>query len=140
MHNKRIHNKIGFGEMLTKALMNTINTLFLILGIVTVFLVITTILDHNLNLTHYSQSILNGFIEMTQGLKYISILEIPLKLKAILSVMIISFGGLSVHMQIFSILSDTKIKYLPFLTARVMHAFISSFLVFILFDFWTYLL
>ena len=77
---------------------------------------------------------------MTQGLKYISILEIPLKLKAILSVMIISFGGLSVHMQIFSILSDTKIKYLPFLTARVMHAFISSFLVFILFDFWTYLL
>ena len=54
--------------------------------------------------------------------------------------MIISFGGLSVHMQIFSILSDTKIKYLPFLTARVMHAFISSFLVFILFDFWTYLL
>lgn len=138
MHNKRIHNEVRFGEMLTKALMNTINTLFLILGIVTVFLVVTTIIDHNLNITHYSQSILNGFVEMTQGLKYISILEIPLKLKAILSVMILSFGGLSVHMQIFSILSDTKIKYLPFLTARILHAFISSFLLFLSFDLWTY--
>lgn len=140
MHNKRIHQEKNFGEMISKALMNTINTLLMILGIVTLFLVVTTILDHTLSLGKYGQSILNGFIEMTQGLKYVSILDIPLKLKAILSVMIISFGGLSVHMQIFSILSDTKIKYLPFLTARILHAFISSFLLFLLFDIWTYLL
>ena len=73
---------------------------------------------------------------MTQGLKYVSIQEIPLKLKCIISTMIISFGGLSVHMQIISILSDTKIKYLPFLTARIIHSLISSLLVFFLFDWW----
>ena len=79
---------------------------------------------------------MNGFVEMTQGLKYISLLEIPLKLKTILSTMIISFGGFSVHMQTISILSDTQIKYLPFLTARLLHAIISSFIVFLIFDYW----
>lgn len=136
MHYKRIENKLSFGEILTKALINSIDTLLLILGVVTMFLVITTIIDANLNLTNYHQAILNGFVEMTQGLKYISMLEIPLKLKAVLSTLIISFGGLSVHTQVMSILSDTKVKYLPFLTARIIHASISAIIVFFIFDIW----
>lgn len=140
MHNKRVNNQKGFGSILTDALVNTINTLLLILGVVTFFLVITTIVDHNINLNSYYQSILNGFFEMTQGLKYIGNENVPLKIKAIISTMIISFGGLSSHMQVMSILSDTKIKYLPFLTARVLHAFISAILIYFLFDVWMYLI
>ena len=132
----RIKNGKKFGEIVTNALLNSINTLILILGVITMFLVITTIIDNNININSFHQSILNGFIEMTQGLKYVSIQEVPLKLKCIISTMIISFGGLSVHMQIISILSDTKIKYLPFLTARIIHALISSLLVFFIFDWW----
>ena len=132
----RIKNGKKFGEIITNALLNSINTLILILGVITMFLVITTIIDNNININSFHQSILNGFIEMTQGLKYVSIQKVPLKLKCIISTMIISFGGLSVHMQIISILSDTKIKYLPFLTARIIHALISSLLVFFIFDWW----
>lgn len=112
------------------------NTLLLILGVITFFLIITQVIDNNLNINTYYQAILNGFFEMTQGLKYISLLEIPLKLKSTLSTMIISFGGLSVHMQVISILSDTNIKYLPFLVGRIIQALIASFLVYILFDLW----
>ncbi len=136
MHNKRINNDLTFGQIITNSLINSINTLLLILGVITMFLIITQVIDNNLNLSNYVQTILNGFVEMTQGLKYISLLDIPLKLKSILSTMIISFGGLSVHMQIISILSDTKIKYLPFFVARILHATISAILVFIIFDFW----
>lgn len=136
MHNKRISNDLNFGEIITNSLLNSINTLLLILGVVTMFLVVTTVINNNIKLDNYYKSILNGFFEMTQGLKYVSILNIPLKLKSILSVIIISFGGLSVHMQIISILSDTKIKYFPFFTARILHSFISSVLVFLLFDWW----
>ena len=136
MHKKRIQNNQSFDKIMTNSLLNSINTLLLILGVITVFLVITTIIDNNLNLNSYYQSVLNGFFEMTQGLKYISILNIPLKLKAVLSTMIISFGGFSVHMQMMSILSDTKISYFPFLTARLLHAAIASMLVYFLFDFW----
>ena len=137
MHQKRIHNEKTFGQMITSALTNSIQTLLLILGTVTMFLVITTIIDNNLNLNALYQSTLNGFIEMTQGLKYVSMLSIPLKIKSVLTVMILSFGGFSVHMQVISIISDTKIKYLPFLTARILHSAIAGILVFLLFDFWT---
>ena len=136
MHKKRISNKESFGEIITNSLISSINTLLLILGVITSCLVITTIIDNNLNLNSVLGSVLNGFIEMTQGLKYISLEAIPLKLKCVLTVMILSFGGLSVHMQIMSILSDTDIKYLPFLCARISHAVISSLLMYILFDFW----
>ncbi|MEI3529957.1 MAG: nucleoside recognition domain-containing protein [Bacilli bacterium] len=135
MHTKRLNNHKNFGVIITSSLLNTINTLLLILGVVTMFLVLTTIIDNNINLNNYNQSILNGFVEMTQGLKYISVLNIPLKFKATLSTMILSFGGLSVHMQIIGILSDTDIEYLPFLTARLLHAAIASITLFILFDF-----
>ncbi len=135
MHEKRINNKNTFGQIVTNSIISSINTLLLILGVMTMCLVITTIIDNNINLNSILQSILNGFIEMTQGLKYISIEQIPLKLKCVLSVMILSFGGLSVHMQIMSILSDTKITYLPFLCSRILHSIISGLLMYILFDY-----
>lgn len=135
MHKKRLSNNKSFGGIVSEALLNGINTLLLIFGVVTFFLVVTTIIDNNIGLPKYYQSILNGIFEMTQGLKYVSLLDIPLKIKGTLSVLFISFGGLSVHMQILSILSDTKIKYFPFLVARVIHCCISALLFYFLFDF-----
>lgn len=135
MHKKRLSNNKSFGAVVSEALLNGINTLLLIFGVVTFFLVITTIIDNNVDLPKYYQSILNGIFEMTQGLKYVSLLDIPLKIKGTLSVLFISFGGLSVHMQILSILSDTKIKYFPFLVARIIHCCISSLLFYFLFDY-----
>lgn len=136
MHKRRIQNQHGFGSILTSAINNTIQTLLLILGTITVFLVITTIIDQNINLNTFHQGILNGFIEMTQGLKYISSLHIPLDLKSSITAMILSFGGLSIHMQVMSLLSDTKVKYFPFLLARIIHATMSAILVYFLFDPW----
>lgn len=140
MHKKRISNNKTFGGVVTEALINGIDTLLLIFGVVTFFLVITTIIDNIINLPQYYQSILNGIFEMTQGLKYVSLLDIPLKIKGTLSVLFISFGGLSVHMQVLSILSDTKIKYYPFFVARVIHACISSLIFYFLFDYWCLLI
>lgn len=136
MHYKRISSNKSFGSVMCEAIINGIDTLLLVFGVVTVFLVFTTILNNIFNFSSYYQSILNGFFEMTQGLKYVSLLDIPLKIKGTLSVMFISFGGISVHMQIISIISDTKIKYFPFLVARIMHALISSLLFYFLFDLW----
>ena len=135
MHMKRISNKDSFGTIITNSLVESINTLLLILGVITVCLVITTIIEDNLSLNSVFQSVLNGFVEMTQGIKYISIEPIPLKLKCTLTVMIISFSGLSVHIQIMSVLSETDIKYMPFLISRILSSIISSVLLFIIFDY-----
>ena len=125
---------VNFINVLINSLIKSINTLLLIFGIITFFLIITTIIDYNLNFTMYYQSIFNGVIEITQGLKYISILDIPLKLECILSTFIISFGGLSGHMQVMGILKDTNIKYYPYLLARLLHAIISSIIMNLTFD------
>lgn len=133
INNIKIKNN-NLGLVLTDIINNAISTLLLILGIITIFLIFTTIINQNIDLNNFNQALLNGFFEMTQGLKYISILSIPLEYKCVISCMLISFGGLSVHMQVISIISGTPIKYLPFLTARVIHAFLSSFMCYILFQ------
>lgn len=132
MHNKRIHNDIKFGTMITKALMNSINTLLLILGVVTTFLIMTTIIDNNFHLNLLSKTFISGLLEMTQGLKHTSLLPFNNNIKAMIITAILSFGGLSVHTQIISIISDTKIKYLPFLLARLLHVVISVLLFIVL--------
>lgn len=136
MHKKRISNNESFGEIITNSLISSINTLLLIMGVITTFLVITTIIDKNVSLNSVLQSTLNGFVEMTQGLKYISMENVPLKLKCILTVMILSFGGFSVHMQIMGILSDTEVRYLPFLCARMVHSLLSGIMMYFIFDLW----
>lgn len=125
MHNKRINNDKKIGAIITSTLTNSINTLLLLLGVITTFLIITTIIDNNFHPDLFSKSIISGLLEMTQGLKHVSILNISNYYKAILITAILSFGGLSVHTQIISIISDTKIRYLPFLLARILHVIIS---------------
>lgn len=132
MHNKRVNNDKRFGAIITNSLINSINTLLLILGVVTTFLIITTIIDNNFHLNLFSKTILSGFLEMTQGLKHVSLLQTTSAYKTILITMILSFGGLSVHTQILSIISDTKIQYRPFLLARLMHVIIAAIIAYIL--------
>lgn len=132
----RMRKKESFPMILSNALNHTIQTLLFILGVTTTFLIVTTLVNQHIILPSFYQSILNGFFEMTQGLKYVSLLNIPLKIKGILTVMILSFGGLSVHMQLIGILSKSHIKYFPYLTARILHATIASILFFFLFEIW----
>ena len=73
---------------------------------------------------------------MTGGLKYVSLLNISTNLKTIFTTMILAFGGLSVHTQVYSLIADTKIKYLPFLCARIMHVFLSGGIIFLLINFY----
>ena len=48
MHKKRLSNNKSFGGIVSEALLNGINTLLLIFGVVTFFLVVTTIIDNNI--------------------------------------------------------------------------------------------
>lgn len=127
--------KIPFGISLTKAILNSINTLLLILGTITFFLIITTIISENINLNKYIEAILYGLIEMTQGLKYISMLDISTRLKCTIITMLLSFGGLSVHLQTFSIINELKLNYKNYLLSRLIHTLLSGILVYLLFNF-----
>ena len=133
MHNKRINNKNNFITILTDAIYKTIDILILLLGTIIIFLILSnliTLLPVNDNLILFSK----GILEMTQGIKFVSNSSLSLLIKTILVTFFISFGGLTVHLQVSSIISNSKIKYKNFLIARMFHSFISIILVYILFN------
>ena len=121
--------KQPLGTALANSIQDALSTLFLLLGIVTIFLVLSTIIEQFFPLNPYLKAIIFGILEMTQGVKTMSILPVTEFVKTIWITIFISFGGLSVHMQVLSIISGTKIKYKYYLESRLLHAILSAILV-----------
>ncbi|MNP02706.1 Sporulation integral membrane protein YlbJ [compost metagenome] len=83
-----------------------------------------------------SQSIVGGIFEVTLGARYAgeSATFIPLSFKVAAAALILSWGGLSVHAQIASILHSTDIRYWPFLLARLVHGIFAACIVLFLWE------
>lgn len=132
---KKAFNYLGsnksLGANISSSIYDAISTLTLLLGIITSFLIINSILSI-INLPTTIKYINSCILEMTGGVIFASSINSSYLFRAILMTSIISFGGFSVHMQVLSIISDTKIKYNDFLYARILHVIISSVIVFIL--------
>ena len=110
--NQEIKGK-KFVSILNESIINTCNTLLMILGIITFCLIITGIIDCILKID-INYKFIYSFLEITQGLKYLSISSFSTNIKAITASFFISFGGICIHMQVFSILDNKKIRYLPY--------------------------
>ena len=122
----------SFINVLTSSIYKTIKILFLLYGIITVFMIITTIINVNIQLNPLVKCILSGILEMTNGIYFTSLLNINIIYKACLMTFFISFGGLSIHMQVFGILSKYKLNYLSYFKARLFHALISTSFVYVI--------
>ncbi len=120
-----------FGNVLRQSIYDALQTMFLLLGIITIFLIVTTILEQLFDFDIYIKTVVAGLLEMTQGVKLASGLPISLLEKALLMTGFISFGGLSVHIQVLSIIGEAKIKYKYFLLARILHVLLACSLVLI---------
>lgn len=112
-------NEINLFETLLDGINNALKTMINIFGIVTFFIIVVNVIFTNTSVLFI------GIIEITTGLKYLSLSSFSFKTKAIFSLFFISFGGFSVHAQIMNILKEKKVKYLPFLYSRIIHALVS---------------
>lgn len=119
------NNNKKFISILNESIINTANTLLLILGIITFCLIITAIIDEIIFIND-NYRFIYGFLEITQGLKYLSLSNLNINIKVIIASFIISFGGICIHLQVFSILDNKKIRYLPYLFSRILHGILSS--------------
>ena len=66
-------------------------------------------------------------IEENNGRRF---LTLNYSFKAVLITMFLSFGGISIHTQVMSILDGTGVKYMPYLVARLLHAAISGLIIY----------
>ena len=105
---------------ISKIIKDTLDTLLMILGTLIFFNIIINLLPIKNMLL---KNILNGFLEITTGLKGLEYLDISTNIKILLSTIYLSFGGLSIHTQIKSILPDTN--YTLFFKSRLYAVIIS---------------
>ncbi len=117
--------KLYFGPVFVNAIKSSVDTLLLILGTLTCFLIISSIIINRFNLNSYNSLLIKSILEITMGLKELSLFNFSNLTKVILSSCILSFGGLSVHMQVISQLIDTDISYKSFFIGRILQVFIS---------------
>lgn len=115
----------NFGIILTKSIKKSLDSILSILGTVTVFLLISTILVNTFSLNKCTSLLVKGILELTTGLKYLSTLGLNNRYLIILSSCFLSFGGLSVHMQVINEISDTDIEYRNFLIGRILQTMLS---------------
>jgi sporulation integral membrane protein YlbJ len=83
-----------------------------------------------------SAAFVNGLFEVTLGVRAAGTAGEGAALvhRAAAAAFLLSWAGLSVHAQIASLLTETGIRYRPFLRARLMHGIVSLALVYVL---WT---
>lgn len=129
---KEIINKVNFGNIIKDSITTSFTTLFLILGNITIFMIISNLLFHYFNLNGISNAFISGILEMTNGIKKLSDLNISEILKVILITFTLSFSGLSIHSQVLSILNKNSIYKKVFIN-RICASLISVFVSFIIY-------
>lgn len=119
-------NKKNIFKILPMAIKNSINNLLIILGTITFYMVITNLIIKIIPLNNTIAIIIKGFLEITQSLNVLTSLNSISMIKEIIAIAIISFGGLSIHTQVASLINDSNIKYINFLYGRILHLIIST--------------
>ncbi|CAI6083407.1 Sporulation integral membrane protein YlbJ [Paenibacillus sp. JJ-100] len=151
MHTARQADGRTFGELLRHAVSSSLRLIIIVGGLVVFFSVIMELLvqtgwlgilyawtEQGLQLAglppSLSHSLVGGLFEVTLGAKEAGATasSIPLIFKVAAASFVLSWGGLSVHAQIMSVLSNTPMRYGPFLLARAIHAAIAPLLVILL--------
>lgn len=112
-------SKNSFSKNLTNAITSSFKVIITIYGISLFFFIIGKIITLYLNLEIISYILISGIFDLTNGIFKTSLITNDI-LKAIIIIIFFSLGGISVNMQIKSIISDTNIKYKNFFLTRLL--------------------
>ena len=121
-------NNISFLNFLKSSINKSINNLYIILGNIIIFTIIINLVSNLFNLNVLSTGIISVFLELTNGINNIILLDSSLILKLGFISFALNFSGLSILFQSFSILSDYKINIKKILVIKLIFSIISSFL------------
>ena len=143
----------NLGEVLSKSITNSISTIFLIGGFIVVFSIINAILSSTNIIKYFSfifvpifnvlnvdisfiEPLLFGIFEITNGINNISnILTKNISFNIIFTAFLLGFGGISILLQVWSIVSKTDLSIKPYIIGKLLHGFFSSLYTFLLISF-----
>ena len=121
----------SFSKIFINSIKRAVDTILLICGILTIFLVLSTVIVNICHFNSYNTMIVKGLLEITIGIEALGKLDISMIYKAVLASMFLAFGGLSVHVQVISQITDTKINYMYYFVGRMYQMIIAGLLTYI---------
>ena len=93
--------------------------MLIILGTITLFFILNAIINP------LNNPLISGLLEVSQGLKSLGLANLNLNVKQLYTLLFVCFGGLSIILQIKSILTDTNISLKTFIKARLIQTLIA---------------
>jgi len=124
-----------FAEIFSSVLSNSIQSILTVCGAVLFFSAVSGIIINLLPLSDSIRSIVMGFMEFASGTKYISESTLPLFEKLIISSAVVGFAGLSVHIQVLSVVSRHGLGIFPYIFGKAVQSIISAVTAFCLLKF-----
>ena len=121
----------NFGNIFIASIKKAIDTILLICGILTIFLMLSSIVINVFSFNSYNAMLIKGIFEITIGIEALSKLSISMLSKTVIASAFLAFGGISVHVQVLSQITGTKIKYIYFFVGRMYQMIISGVLTYI---------
>lgn len=112
----------AFGKLLSQAVKTSVQQLFLIGGIVIFF----SVAIHSVSAFTHLHALFASITEVHLGLYYISKTEIAHLLKISLISAMLTFGGISVHMQVKSLINNTSLRYRSFLNWKTLQSGVTT--------------
>lgn len=146
----------NLGEILANSITNSINTIVLIGGFITLFSVIISILNNSplnrliiftfsplfnfLNIDKkFIIPLISGMIELTSGLNLTSLVPFKfLGVNVIVCSFLLGFGGISVMLQVASIIYKSHISIKSYILGKFLHGIIAAFYTYIVISMFPY--
>lgn len=141
----------NLGDILGKSIVASIQTVVMIGGFVVLFSVVLSILKNShfllllgnlfypflktfgISDIHFSISLLSGMLELTNGLtQMVAIAYKEISVNIILSAFLLGFGGVSVLLQVYSIIAKSGLSIKTYLIGKLLHGLLAAFYTFIL--------
>ena len=156
---KRISRLFIRFPLLLLSITSSISTILLIGGFVVIFSSIISILKASgiLNSftlflspifqilqidTSFIPGLLTGFLEITNGISTISSIACKkLSLNLIFTAFLLGFGGISIFLQVWSIVSKTDLSIKPYVLGKLLHGVLAAFYTYLFitfFPFWNF--
>lgn len=123
------NNNISFFNMLRDTIINSFSTLAIIFGILCIFNTFVNLVIFYIDINKLVLGIINGILEFSSGILFISKLSISFNLKLSITSFILNFNSLSIMFQLSSIIKE-KLDIKKILIIKLIFSLLTSLIVF----------
>lgn len=113
------NEKLSFMEALPNAINDAIKLLLFMLGSITFFMFFSKLITSTLHLNNFYSVITTGILDLTSGISMVNTLNISSYLQGLIVLSFITFGSLSVHLQVINNIKEQDLSYKYFFMGRI---------------------